>query len=383
MSHTARLVRLSTLLALLAPTALSACGDGTNDRADAHVTPGLDAYVAPGTDAYVAPGTDAFVVATDDAYVPPGVDAGPIATPDAFVVGTDAAMTSGAAPSARGTYSVTESSATVMAGGRSTPVTAYVPSIPAGTTAPLVVFVPGFQLTSSQYAGTLEHLASHGFIVLGADPSASLFSANHVNMAADARAVITWATSMAPFASSVDASRIGVTGHSLGGKVATLVTMDDDRVRALYAIDPVDGDPSPIGGGSSDRPDLVPSRGGDLTVAVGFAGETTNGGSGGPFSMPCAPSDQNFEQFYAAATAASWAGQWEIEGADHMDFLDDPACGFTCSACPDGPADDATVLATNRTLLTAFFRRHLGGEAAMDAYLTGVSVPSGVTAMHR
>jgi hypothetical protein len=198
-------------------------------------------------------------------------------------------------------------------------------------------------------------------------------------MAADGRAVITWATSEAPFAASVDATRIGVAGHSLGGKLSTLITMDDDRIDALYAIDPVDGDPSPLGGGGSrDRPDLVPARGSEITVPAGFAGETTNGMSSGGFgSMACAPSEQNFQQFYAAATAAPWAAQWDITGADHMDFLDDPDCGFTCSVCPDGPADDATVLGTNRTLLTAFFRRHLAGDARDGRVPHGRDRPDG------
>lgn len=345
---------------------LAACGDGTTDVPDAR---------SSDVDAFVAPGTDAFVLE--------GVDAG-LPTVDAFVVGADAPSSMAGDPSTLGPYTVTESTAMVMADRRTTPVTAYVPMLPSGTTAPLVLFLPGFQLDTSQYAGTLRHLASHGFVVVGANPAGSLFSVNHVNMAADGRAVIGWATSMAPFASSVDATRIGVAGHSLGGKLSTLITMDDDRIDALYAIDPVDGDPSPLGGGSPDRPDLVPSRGREITVPAGFLGETTNGMAGGGFgSMACAPSEQNFTQFYAAAAAAPWAAQWDVTGADHMDFLDDPDCGFTCSVCPDGPADDGAVLRTNRTLLTAFFRRHLAGDAAMDAYLTGATVPMGVTTMHR
>ena len=361
---------------------LAACGDGTTDVPDAPSST-VDAFVAPGTDAFVAPGTDAFSTEAPDAFVPEGVDAGPPAV-DAFLVGADAPSPITGDPSAVGPYTVSESTATVTADRRRTPVTAYVPTLPAGTTAPLVLFLPGFQLNTSQYAGTLRHLASHGFVVVGANPAATLLRVNHVNMAADGRAVIGWATSMAPFASSVDATRIGVAGHSLGGKLSTLITMDDDRIDALYAIDPGDGDPSPLGGGSPDRPDLVPSRGREITVPAGFLGETTNGMAGGGIgSMACAPSEQNFTQFYAAATAAPWAAQWDVTGADHMDFLDDPDCGFTCSVCPDGPADDAAVLRTNRTLLTAFFRRHLAGDASMDATLTGASVPAGVTTMRR
>lgn len=372
------------LLALsLALPVLAACGDG-GGVPDARVS-AVDAYVPPGADAFVPPGTDAHVTPTEDAFVPPGTDAGDIAMLDAFVPGADAPASMGGDPASMGPYAVTESTAMVMADRRTTPVTAYVPTLPAGTTAPLVLFLPGFQLNTSQYAGTLRHLASHGFVVVGANPAGSLLSVNHVNMAADGRAVIGWATSMAPFAASVDATRIGVAGHSLGGKLSTLITMDDDRIDALFAIDPVDGDPSPLGGGGSpDRPDLVPSRGTEITVPAGFLGETTNGMAGGGFgSMACAPSAQNFTQFYMASTAAPWAAQWDVAGADHMDFLDDPDCGFTCSVCPDGPAEDATVLRTLRTVATAFFRRHLASDATAEAYLTGASVPSGVATMHR
>ncbi len=376
----------STILALALSLPLAvACGDGGGGGSPDARGPSLDAYVTPGADAYVAPGTDAAVLPGDDAFVPPGTDAGEVETPDAFVPGADAPASMGGDPSSMGPYTVTESTATVTAERRNTPVTAYVPTLPAGTTAPLILFLPGFQLNTSQYAGTLRHLASHGFIVVGANPAASFLSVSHVNMAADGRAVIGWATSMAPFASSVDATRIGVAGHSLGGKVSTLITMDDDRIDALFAIDPVDGDPSPLGGGGSrDRPDLVPSRGAEVTVPAGFLGETTNGTAGGGFgSMACAPAAQNFTQFYMATTAAPWAAQWDVAGADHMDFLDDTDCGFTCSACPDGPADDASVLRTLRTVSTAFFRRHLAADASADAYLTGASVPSGVATMHR
>ena len=36
-----------------------------------------------------------------------------------------------------------------------------------------------------------------------------------------------------------------------------------------------------------------------------------------------------------------------------MDFVDDPACGFVCSACPNGTAADAAVKALGRQLLVA------------------------------
>jgi hypothetical protein len=369
------------LVVLASLVALAGCDNGgTMDTTDARVVPpGLDGNV-PIPDAYVDPAVDAFVDPLVDAFVAPGTDAWMEPVVDAFVPGADAPAAMGGSPTERGPFAVTRSMATVTRERRSTPVTAWVPTLPAGTTAPLVLFLPGFQLTTANYAGTLEHIASHGFVVVGANPTASIISVNHVAMAADGRAVIDWATTAAPFASSVDSGRVAVGGHSLGGKLATMITMDDERIDALFAIDPVDGDPSPFGGMSPDRPDVIPSRGADLRVAVGFLGETTNATGG---FMPCAPADQNFMQFYAAATAAPWAAQWDVTGADHMAFLDDPRCGTPCSVCPDGSADPAMVLAATRTLAAAFMRRHLLGESAMEAYLTGGSVPAGIVTMRR
>jgi hypothetical protein len=369
------------LVVLASLVALAGCDNGgTMDGVDARIVPpGLDGNV-PLPDAYVDPAVDAYMDPSVDASVPPGTDAWAEPAVDAFVPGADAPMAMGGSPAERGPFTVTRSTATVMRGRRSTPVTVFSPTLPAGTTAPLVLFLPGFQLTTANYEGTLEHVASHGFVVVGANPPAGFASANHVEMAADGRAVIDWATTTAPFAATVDSGRIAAAGHSLGGKLATFITMDDARIDALFAIDPVDGDPNPLGLMSPDRPDLVPSRGADLTVAVGFLGETTNATGG---FMPCAPEDQNFMQFYAAATAAPWAAQWDVTGADHMAFLDDPRCGTPCNLCPDGPTDPAMVLASTRTLATAFVRRHLSSETAMEAYLTGGSVPAGIVTMRR
>ena len=163
-----------------------------------------------------------------------------------------------------------------------------------------------------------------------------------------------------------------MSGHSLGGKLATMVAAMDPRVTAVFAIDPVDG--------GFNAPDVVPSQASGLTIPVGFAGETTNASGG---FMPCAPAAQNFQQFYAATTSAPWAAQWDFTGADHMDFVAAPAgCGF-CGVCPAGSAEPMSVVNGMHTLFVAFARRHLRGEAAMDSWLIGPQVPTGVVVMSR
>ena len=144
----------------------------------------------------------------------------------------------------------------------------------------------------------------------------------------------------------------------------------------LFVLDPVNGG-DPFSGYSSTLPDIVPSVTDALTIPVAYLGETLDGSGG---FMQCAPSDQNYTTFFNASAATTWAVEYTFVGADHMDFVSDTAgCGFTCSACRSGSADQSQVQASMSTLAAAFMRRHLQGEMAMDAYLFGMSVPSGVT----
>lgn len=370
MTAHSKLILVLSLVALV-----PACSDPVSP---ADTGSGLDAPIAPGTDAPIAPGTDAPIAPGTDAPIAPGTDAPmPLDAP----LGSDTGTMASGDPSLPGPFTVAAPvESNVSAGGRTTPVAAYVPS--GSARHPLVIFLPGFQLTASQYEGTIERIASHGFVVVGADPSASLFSANHVNMAADAVAVLDWALgATSGLAGRIDSAHIAIMGHSLGGKLSTMVASSDARITALLALDPVNGGAGPAGY-SAAAPDIVPERVTPLTIPVGFIGETNNA-TGGSFGMSCAPAAQNYTTFYDAATMSTWAAEWTLAGADHMDFLDNPACGFTCSVCTDGPGDDAAQLGIARTLSVAFLRRHLASDASMNAWLTGASVPSGATTRHR
>jgi pimeloyl-ACP methyl ester carboxylesterase len=289
--------------------------------------------------------------ASDDAGGPP--DAGPLE-----------------GPAAPGSFEVTTSRTSILRAGRTTPVQVHVPGVPAGT-APLVVMMPGFQATHAGYTGTALHLASHGYVVLQADPEApfSVTGVDHLAMTMDVMAVIDWALGPeGPVA--IDAEAIGVTGHSLGGKIATMTAAADPRVDALFGIDPVDGG-GPTGVAET-RPDIVPSQVMALALPVGFVGETADSAPG---TFSCAPGDQNYARFYEAATTAPWAAEWTVEGANHVSFLDSGGGSF----CQPATTPREIVLATTRTLLTAFFERHLTGDAGLDPWLTGDRVPAGVT----
>jgi len=342
---------------------LSGCSDTPGSDAGPLDAAALD---TPGVDAPVADAATEDAASTDAALedVASSVDAPSTTT----------------APDGPGPFSVgAPTMATVAANGRNTPVRIYQPS--GAERLPLVIFLPGFQLTSAQYAGTLERIASHGFVVIGADPTGSLFSVSHVNMAVDAAAVLDWALTASPVSARIDGAHVAMMGHSLGGKLSTMVAAMDSRVGALMLFDPVNGGAGPSGY-SATAPDIVPERVTPLTIPIGIAGEINNA-TGGSFGMSCAPAAQNYTTFYDAATGSGWAAEWTLAGADHMDFLDDPNCGFTCSVCTDGPGDDVAQLAIARTLAVAFLRAHLSGDDAMTPWLLGASVPSGATVRHR
>jgi pimeloyl-ACP methyl ester carboxylesterase len=288
--------------------------------------------------------------------------------------GDSAELPTGVDPTTSGSHTWTEVAGTATRVDRQIPVQALRPDdAPLG----VVVFLPGFQLEASRYSALQEHLASHGFAVLGADPPASLLSADHVAMALDVGVVFDWALAADGPLAGLDASLPwAVAGHSLGGKVAVMAAARDARVDAVLAIDPVNG--AGNGDYTESRPDIVPDEVAPLGIPLGFAGETTN--SSGGLGGACAPLDQNFQTFFAAAATSPAAFEWDFTGADHMDFVDDTSLCLACAACPDGSADAAQVQAGMRTLAAAFLLTHLAGRADLQRYLDGDAVPAGVVA---
>jgi len=256
----------------------------------------------------------------------------------------------------------------------------FVPTLPAGQTAPLVLFKHGYQLKTSNYSALCQAIAEQGLVVIGVDTdSGGLFGGGLTNaQERDATiAALSWAKTTASFAALIDPAHIAVMGHSRGGKVALMVAASDVRITAALLLDPVNG----CGPGqpySSDCPDVTAaSIAGALTIPVGVMGETNNASGG---LMPCAPAAQNYATVYAALAKASWKVQWTLTGADHMDFTDDGG-GAVGALCTKGPGVDAQVRGEVRALATAFARRHLRNDTSVDPSLTGALVPSDITVL--
>lgn len=260
--------------------------------------------------------------------------------------------------------------------GATVPLTIYLPSDP--SPAPVIVFHHGFQLGPSDYASYGEHLASWGYVVVMPEmPGGLIGGPNHRELRAYMVALLDWIElGEGPLEGRVLVSQIGLAGHSLGGKISLLTAAGDARARAVFGVDPVDAGGGPLGGSAEDFPSVTPELMGDIAAPIVLLGETTNA-SGGAFGMACAPEADNFQQYYLHATSP--ALEIEVLGANHMSFLDNPDCGFTCSACTAGSDEPAMTRALTRRYMTAFFNVVLRGETAYSTYLTGDAMATDVT----
>jgi acetyl esterase/lipase len=266
-------------------------------------------------------------------------------------------------PNVDGPWQVEHVAGDHMVDGVKIPMDAYYPAGgPEPGPHPVVLISHGFQLPPSQYTSYAQRLASHGYVALTVDFKAGLFDPNHVVYAKQVLGGIDWVAQEATLGPISDTDNVGLTGHSLGGKLSVIAASMDTRVRASITLDPVDGamncDPQKC----PDASELLP-----LDIPLGFVGETLDAMGG---FMSCAPAADNFLTFYKNTTAPSLAVT--VLGANHMSFLDDLAgCGFTCSLCNQPTLDNAVVNDLSRAFVVAFYGRHLRGISDYDLYLTG------------
>ncbi len=253
-------------------------------------------------------------------------------------------------PSATGPFGVNVSS-TDSAGFQ---VDIYRPQTPGKV--PAVVLAPGFLLDGPTLGWLGNHLASHGFFVQIVTFGDGAFSAiNHTDLADAVVAMVGELSGKA----EVDASAIGVGGHSRGGKATLLATTRDSRIKATFGLDPVDA----VGPGqspSAENPSVTPELMGLVKVPLGLVGSEYGGAGTFPGAPICAPTEDNYAAYASAATSASALHTWLIPKSGHNDFAD-PLGPIASLACLPGD-DPAATRARVKTLATAFFKVYLAGD---------------------
>jgi dienelactone hydrolase len=352
-------VAASVLAIFVGVACVGACSSDSGASAGPGGTgdPGGDAGSSGGT------GADATTAADGAKTPPPGTDAQ--STADGPSTNPDGAPGGAADPNLDGPFAIAEADGTQHVASTNDDVAIHVAYPTVAGTYPVVVVAHGFSLPPTQYAGYLKRLATFGYVALTVDfPGSIVSGTNNTNEAKDLLAGLDWAKADAKVGPLADVTTVGMTGHSLGGKLALLAATMDPRVKAAIELDPVDG-----GQGACNPPacvnvaDLMPS----LHIPTAFLGETTD--SAGGF-QPCAPAAQNFTTFYAKTNTPSL--EVTVLGANHMSFLDDTAsCGITCSFCKAPTAPNAQVNGMAKAYVVAFYERWLRGNTAYDTYLAG------------
>lgn len=336
------------------PTQTGGASDGVTDDTGAPVP-----TTGPGTDPTSTGDASTTSASTTSAEDTTGADATSTGEPDDTTGGAVDIYD----PDQDGPWQIAEVEGSWKVDGVTVPMDAFYPTDgPQAGPYPVVVIAHGFQLPASQYTKYAQRLATHGYVALTADFQAGLFNPDHVAYAKQVLGGIDWAAQEPKLAGVADTNNVGLTGHSLGGKLSVLGAVMDDRVRASITLDPVDSATMCDQVKCPDVSDMLP-----IDVPLGFVGETLD--SMGGF-MPCAPAADNFLTYYKKATAPALAVT--VKGANHMSFIDDVAsCGFTCNLCQMPTLDNAVVNALGRAYVVAFYGRWLKDEPGYGTYLIG------------
>lgn len=230
---------------------------------------------------------------------------------------------------------------------------------------PVVIFQHGFQSRNDHYDQILTHLASHGFVVVAPqmyEPGLGAFTGNPTatQEAETALLLVRWLDeNLARLVGvSVDTARLGIAGHSRGGKVAWLaMRAAPARFAAIAGVDPVDGTGGPPGRtGPQARVTAEPLAydAASLVIGCGRSGR-------------CAPAGDNHVQFYAASPAPAWHVVATEYG--HADMLDEDVAQLAALVCASNP-DREPMRRLTAGLLVAFFRASLQGDASAYATLS-------------
>jgi len=245
------------------------------------------------------------------------------------------------------------------------------PLPPGSATYPIVLFAPGLGTSALEYAGLLEDIASHGYVVVGIVPTYvarfAIFADGRVVAGRDVPSIATTkaarpttevalrqfaevvdlarhdlsfaldqlerlnADPSSPFNGRLNVTRVGAVGHSLGGAAALQVTHEDSRIRGVVDID---GSPIWAANGALAKPLLV---------------------------LSAASTPVSYETALAGATPGL---HLRITGTVHTFSSDVRVMLITGIPPAQGSIDPVRAIAITGVYTTAFFDRYLRGESA-------------------
>jgi predicted dienelactone hydrolase len=229
---------------------------------------------------------------------------------------------------------------------------------------PVIMFAPGFNCPPVLYRSYGEQLASWGYVV----HFAHYVGLDNVVTTQDISEHLDWLfeenlNRHSVLAGSMDPTRVGVIGHSMGGKYAVMACIEDDRFRAGVALDPVDAAAS-LGSGSDRFPSITPERMSEVQEPMLFIGTE--------YPSFLTPVEEDFHQFFLHAESP--AQEVRVLNSDHVSFIDDigPILDFMHLAFGDHEdVDDVTAKNVAIRYIVSWFNVHLKDQTEFQTFLTG------------
>ncbi|CAM6101368.1 unnamed protein product [Calypogeia fissa] len=240
---------------------------------------------------------------------------------------------------------------------------------------PVIMLQHGFTLKNSFYSQLMNHVASHGFIVVAPQMYSFLSSSDATEEICTAASIIDWfpaglsqALSKRVKSVSPDLDKLALAGHSRGGKVvfglATGVCETAMNVSAIVGLDPVDG----MSVNQQTKPAILQfcehsMKHGIPTLIVGAGLGTIRRNV---FFPPCAPEGVSHDAFFYESDGPAFHFVAPEHG--HMDYMDDNTRGvqgvLSYIVCKNGPSREP-MRRFSAGILVAFLKASLCQDSSL------------------
>ncbi|KAL0348896.1 UNVERIFIED_CONTAM: Chlorophyllase-2, chloroplastic [Sesamum angustifolium] len=232
---------------------------------------------------------------------------------------------------------------------------------------PVLLFLHGYLLYNSFYSQLIQHIASHGYIVV-APQLYSVAGADATEEIKITAEISSWLSQglahFLPPHVEPNLSKLGLAGHSRGGKVAFALALTKSlKLSALIGIDPVDGmdigkqTPPPV---LTYTPHSFNLDGVGVLIIGSGLGEVKRNA----FFPACAPKGVNHEDFYKECCNPAY--YFVVKDYGHLDVLNDDTKGIggkaTYCLCKNGECREPMRRFVGGALV-AFLKAYLGGNS--------------------
>ncbi|CAI9298173.1 unnamed protein product [Lactuca saligna] len=244
---------------------------------------------------------------------------------------------------------------------------------------PVLVLLHGYLLYNSFYSQLSHHIASHGFIIV----VPQLYSVTGADATKEVECVAeitNWLPEglqkFLPSQVKPNLRKLGLAGHSRGGKVAFALALNklintklNLKFSALIGIDPVDG----MDTGKQTPPKVLTyvPHSFNLEMPVMVIGSGLGEVRKNLLFPACAPKGVNHENFYSECCKP--ACYFVAKDYGHLDMLDDETKGIrgktTHCLCKNGKSREPMRRFVGGVVV-AFLKAYFGGDFS---YLTGIN----------